>query len=203
VSIIAGVLPGVRDQFGRWWKSYRSISTAKPVSAASGGCARRTTLPRPASAPKGKVYATFSTSVAFGPRDRNGQSVTSAGAGLWNGKAGYTFKMRAADRGEPGRGRDTFTLVVKDGRGTVVLSIGGTIDDGNIQSTPVFEALIRYRSTRRAPSPSIGAIHASLFTPFAAKAATIASRIAGAVASSAQANIDGPAPEIEQPSAPW
>ena len=42
------------------------------------------------------------------------------GAGKWNGKAGYTFKVIATDKGEPGRRRDTFSLIVKDATGKVV-----------------------------------------------------------------------------------
>ena len=57
-----------------------------------------------------------------------------SGAGSWNGKSGYTFEARAGDRGEPGRGRDTFALVIKDSRGAVVLNVSGTLDDGNIEA---------------------------------------------------------------------
>ena len=62
-------------------------------------------------------------------------SVVFAGHGKLNGKSGYTFEVRATDQGEPGRQRDTFSLVVKDNRGTIVASISGKIDAGNIQST--------------------------------------------------------------------
>jgi hypothetical protein len=41
----------------------------------------------------------------------------------------------ATDKGEPGRRRDTFTLIVKDGNGKVVASVDDVIDGGNIQST--------------------------------------------------------------------
>jgi hypothetical protein len=85
-------------------------------------------------AARNRFEATSVTSAVFGPRDNKGQWVTFAGAGVWNGKAGFTFEARAEDRGEPGRNRDTFALVVKDGRDNVVLNIGGTIDQGNIQS---------------------------------------------------------------------
>lgn len=61
-------------------------------------------------------------------------SVVFAGTGKWNGKSGYTFEVRAIDHGEPGRHRDTFSLVVKDSRGISVIA-GGKIDSGNIQST--------------------------------------------------------------------
>jgi hypothetical protein len=66
--------------------------------------------------------------------------VVFSGAGKWNGKAGYTFEVRASDRGEPGRQRDTFSLVVKDSRGGVVANVSGTIASGNIQSTRVRRA---------------------------------------------------------------
>jgi len=41
-------------------------------------------------------------------------SVVVAGSSKLNGKSGYTFELRATDQGEPGRQRDTFSLVVKD-----------------------------------------------------------------------------------------
>jgi hypothetical protein len=57
------------------------------------------------------------------------------GTGRWNGKAGYTFVLNATDQGEPGRNRDTFSIVVKDARGTIVATVSDTLDGGNIQST--------------------------------------------------------------------
>ena len=62
-------------------------------------------------------------------------SVSFAGTGKWNGKPGYTFKVTATDQGEPGRRHDTFSLVIKDARGTIVASVSGDLDGGNIQST--------------------------------------------------------------------
>ena len=62
-------------------------------------------------------------------------SVTFTGTGKWNGKAGYTFTVTATDKGEPGRRRDTFSLIVKDATGKVVTSVDDVIDGGNIQST--------------------------------------------------------------------
>jgi hypothetical protein len=61
-------------------------------------------------------------------------TVRFSGAGKWNGRAGYTFDVVASDHGEPGRGRDRLSLVVKDQRGTVVASVSGLLDGGNIQS---------------------------------------------------------------------
>jgi hypothetical protein len=84
---------------------------------------------------------TFSDDPAFKPgRDARGarptvDTVRFSGTGKWNGKSGYTFEALATDRGEPGRHRDTFSLIVRDGRGTTVASVNGAIDGGNIQST--------------------------------------------------------------------
>jgi predicted extracellular nuclease len=61
-------------------------------------------------------------------------SVTFAGAGEWNGRSGYTYTAKATDRGEPGRGRDTFEVIVSDPAGHVVATFAGTLDGGNIQS---------------------------------------------------------------------
>ncbi|HEX4915694.1 MAG TPA: lamin tail domain-containing protein, partial [Vicinamibacterales bacterium] len=47
-------------------------------------------------------------------------SVTFSGQATLNGVAGYTFEVRAADHGEPGR-NDTFALVVKDASGVTVV----------------------------------------------------------------------------------
>jgi hypothetical protein len=64
-------------------------------------------------------------------------SVMLAGIGTWNGKAGYTFEARAEDRGEPGRGRDRFTLTVRSPQGELVAVVDGVLDAGNIQSVEV------------------------------------------------------------------
>jgi hypothetical protein len=56
------------------------------------------------------------------------------GTGRWNGQAGYTFEVRAADLGEPGKGVDTFNVVIRDGNGAVVLSSEGLLTSGNIQA---------------------------------------------------------------------
>jgi hypothetical protein len=63
-------------------------------------------------------------------------SVTFSGVGYWNGKRNYRFEVTTTDRGEPGAGRDTFTLVVKSPTGKVVESISGVLRDGNVQSRP-------------------------------------------------------------------
>lgn len=61
-------------------------------------------------------------------------TVTFAGRGKFNGVEGFTFEVQASDRGEPGKGRDTFTLIVRDGGGAVVMTESGVLDSGNIQS---------------------------------------------------------------------
>lgn len=61
-------------------------------------------------------------------------SVVLSGTGRWNGVTGYTFEARAADEGEPGRGRDTFAITIRDGNKVVVASVSGVLSEGNIQS---------------------------------------------------------------------
>ena len=61
-------------------------------------------------------------------------TVVFSGVGYWNGAPGYRHEIRASDRGEPGRGRDTFTLQIFSPSGVVVESVGGVLRDGNIQS---------------------------------------------------------------------
>jgi hypothetical protein len=61
-------------------------------------------------------------------------SVSFTGRGWWNGKPGYRFEINACDRGEPGRGRDTFALTVFAPNGQVVATVNGVLRDGNIQA---------------------------------------------------------------------
>lgn len=60
-----------------------------------------------------------------------------AGIGMWNGSAGYTFEARAEDRGERGKGRDTFEITIRSPQGAVVATVDGIITAGNIQSRTV------------------------------------------------------------------
>lgn len=62
------------------------------------------------------------------------ETVTFTGSGSWNGHPAYTYEVVASDRGEPGRGHDTLTFVVRDPYGTTVASGAGTLISGNIQS---------------------------------------------------------------------
>jgi predicted extracellular nuclease len=61
-------------------------------------------------------------------------TVSFNGVGSWNGQSGYRFELTASDRGEPGKGLDTFTVTVFAPNGSVVESASGTLRDGNIQS---------------------------------------------------------------------
>jgi hypothetical protein len=69
--------------------------------------------------------------------DRRGQlaphAVRFSGTGTWNGQAGYAFEASAADLNEPGVDRDTFSLVVKDSQGNIVVVVDGALDSGNIE----------------------------------------------------------------------
>jgi hypothetical protein len=64
-------------------------------------------------------------------------TVVFTGVGTWNGRAGYTFVAQASDVGEPGRGRDTFSLTISDASGKIVASVAGTLTGGNLQSNRV------------------------------------------------------------------
>ncbi|HZT76131.1 MAG TPA: DNA/RNA non-specific endonuclease [Vicinamibacterales bacterium] len=61
-------------------------------------------------------------------------TVSFSGVGRWNGRSGYSFDAVAVDAGEPGRGRDTFAITIRDASGHVVSTANATITDGNIQS---------------------------------------------------------------------
>ena len=73
--------------------------------------------------------------VSPGRRPPSGvDTVSFTGTGRWNDSAGYTFSAVAIDAGEPGRGRDSCTVTIKDAGGLVVATVNATITDGNIQS---------------------------------------------------------------------
>ena len=76
----------------------------------------------------GELLAGFGIGV---PRRRHDGTLR----GYRSRKPGYTFTATATDQGEPGRHRDTFSLVIKDARGTIVARVSGDLDGGNIQST--------------------------------------------------------------------
>jgi len=61
-------------------------------------------------------------------------TVVFSGVGLWNGETGYRYEISASDRGEPGRGRDTFSVKVFSPAGELVASVSGVLRDGNIQA---------------------------------------------------------------------
>jgi hypothetical protein len=84
--------------------------------------------------------AIFSDDPTIRPSRRSQPSVDTvvmSGAGRWNGMPGYTFVMTAKDAGEPGRGRDSFTLTITSPSGETVLTVSGVLAGGNIQSLPV------------------------------------------------------------------
>jgi hypothetical protein len=80
----------------------------------------------------------FSNAPDYGP-GRNSKTgvdtVTFRGLGRWDGRPNYRYIVTASDRGEPGRGRDTFTIQIVSPSGVVVFEGGGTLADGNVQST--------------------------------------------------------------------
>src|SRR5262249_38648988 len=98
---------------------------------------------RPGRDQEDRFESTAVTSVSFfnvpgvspGRKPASGiDTVSFAGVGRWNGRSGYTFDAVATDAGEPGRGRDSFRITVRDGAGQVVASVDARITDGNIQS---------------------------------------------------------------------
>ena len=80
-----------------------------------------------------EVRFSNSTGNAPGPLSHAaGDSVSFTGGGWWNGAPGYRFEINACDHGEPGRGRDTFSLTVFAPNGQVVTTATGVLRDGNI-----------------------------------------------------------------------
>jgi uncharacterized repeat protein (TIGR01451 family) len=64
-------------------------------------------------------------------------TVEFSGTGHWNGRPSHSFEARATDAGEPGRGRDSFAVTVRDEAGSIVSSVTGNLSGGNIQSLKV------------------------------------------------------------------
>jgi hypothetical protein len=46
--------------------------------------------------------------------------------------AGHTFVVASADNGEPGVGRDTFAVTVRNPLGAIVLQASGVLSAGNV-----------------------------------------------------------------------
>ena len=87
----------------------------------------------------GKVdYVSFSNAEGYTPGQLPASGVDTvifSGVGSWNGRPGYSFRVTASDRGEPGVNIDTFTIVVTvTTTGEVVESASGVLRGGNIQS---------------------------------------------------------------------
>lgn len=79
----------------------------------------------------------FANVPGYAPGRRPGSgidTVTFTGVGYWNGRGNHTFAVTASDRGEPGRGRDTFEVIVRNAAGAIVASASGTLREGNLQS---------------------------------------------------------------------
>jgi hypothetical protein len=81
------------------------------------------------------VTASNTPGVNPGPRPEGGvDTLVFNGVGRWNGTPNYRFTAKAIDAGEPGRGRDQFSITITAPNGTVVLTVNGTLTGGNVQS---------------------------------------------------------------------
>lgn len=110
--------------------------------------AKRTVLdsrgrPKQVEVEDGKFKSTGVTFVAFSddPTVRPGRSnrpqvdsVLFTGVGQWNGRSGYTYEVRAVDQGEPGRHRESVSIVIRDASGAIVAQASGDLVSGNVQS---------------------------------------------------------------------
>jgi hypothetical protein len=114
------------------------------VSGAESGTLRyRVRTKRPGRDQIDEFDATLISDVTFvnapgvspGRRPPSGvDTVSFSGVGAWNGQSGYSFTATAVDAGEPGRGVDSLTIVVRDAANAVVASVSGILTGGNIQS---------------------------------------------------------------------
>ena len=85
----------------------------------------------------GVTFVTFSDDPTIRPgRAPRPQvdTVLFTGTGVWNGRAGYTYEVRAQDSGEPGRHRESISIVIRDGAGAIVAQASGDLAGGNVQS---------------------------------------------------------------------
>lgn len=57
-----------------------------------------------------------------------------SGTGWWNGQSSHSFEVTAAD--QPGRGQDTFGIVIRNAQGVVVLQSSGRLTSGNVETIP-------------------------------------------------------------------
>jgi hypothetical protein len=64
-------------------------------------------------------------------------TVSFTGRGRWNGQSGFTFEAVASDAGEPGRGRDRFSITIRSASGQIVASVNAIVTQGNIQSVRI------------------------------------------------------------------
>ena len=60
------------------------------------------------------------------------------GAAALNGQPGFSFEFVAVDRGEPGAGRDTVRLTIRNAAGAVVGDWTGPISGGNVDAQPIW-----------------------------------------------------------------
>jgi hypothetical protein len=75
------------------------------------------------------LVATSLASVVFA-----GSAVQFSGTGWWNGSPGFTFVAESADNGEPGVGRDTFSVTVRNPQGGLVFQLTGVLSAGNVDA---------------------------------------------------------------------
>jgi hypothetical protein len=68
------------------------------------------------------------------PRRPNIDTVHFSGIGEWNRHPAYRFEVFANDQGEPGRHRESASIVITDSSGGGVASVNGDLDGGNVQS---------------------------------------------------------------------
>jgi hypothetical protein len=61
---------------------------------------------------------------------------TGTGIGRYNGVPGATIKWVFTDAGEPGKDKDYAQMTITDADGKVVLSIAGSLNQGNQQAHP-------------------------------------------------------------------
>ena len=98
----------------------------------------------------------FTDDPSLGPSKRAASglvdSATFSGEGRWNGAPGYTFEATATDAGEPGVGRDQFSVTIRAPSGELVATAAGTLIGGNIQSTrPAAAAVVGAAATGKKP----------------------------------------------------
>ena len=120
----AGSMLGIGQISGASRVTFTFFARQAPTGAERGWVTLAASRPR--GLPNTFVAAGFDEVVFLGT------AVRFTGTGWWNGHAGHTVLVESSDNGEPGTGRDTFAVTVRNPQGAIVLQASGLLSAGNV-----------------------------------------------------------------------